>query len=52
MKTLAARREDGPAMNAALAGTARLALVYCLLFADRPRLLTDRPQGLVCDGRG
>jgi 1,4-dihydroxy-2-naphthoate octaprenyltransferase len=33
VKALAARHEDGPAMNAALAGTARLALVYCLIFA-------------------
>lgn len=33
VKTLAARHEDGPAMNAALAGTARLALVYCALLA-------------------
>jgi 1,4-dihydroxy-2-naphthoate octaprenyltransferase len=33
VKTLAARHEDGPAMNAALAGTARLALVFCLLLA-------------------
>jgi len=33
VKTLAARHEDGPAMNAALAGTARLSLVYCLLLA-------------------
>jgi len=33
VKTLAARREDGPAMNAALAGTARLSLVYALLLA-------------------
>jgi 1,4-dihydroxy-2-naphthoate octaprenyltransferase len=33
VKTLAGRREDGPAMNAALAGTARLALAYCLLLA-------------------
>jgi len=33
VKTLAARHEDGPAMNAALAGTARLALAYCLLIA-------------------
>lgn len=32
-RTLAVRHEDGPAMNAALAGTARLALLYCLLFA-------------------
>jgi 1,4-dihydroxy-2-naphthoate octaprenyltransferase len=31
VRTLATRREDGPAMNAALAGTARLTLVYCLL---------------------
>ena len=33
VKTLAAQREDGPAMNAALAGTARLALVFSLLLA-------------------
>jgi 1,4-dihydroxy-2-naphthoate octaprenyltransferase len=33
VKTLAGRRDDGPAMNAALAGTARLSLVYSLLFA-------------------
>ena len=33
VRTLATRREDGPAMNAALAGTARLTLVYCLLLA-------------------
>ena len=33
VKALATRHEDGPAMNAALAGTARLALVYCLLLA-------------------
>lgn len=33
VRTLATRRGDGPAMNAALAGTARLALLYCLLFA-------------------
>ena len=33
VRTLAARHEDGPAMNAALAGTARLALVFCLLLA-------------------
>jgi len=33
VKTIAAQRENGPAMNAALAGTARLALVYCLLLA-------------------
>ena len=33
VRTLATRREDGPAMNAALAGTARLTLVYCLLQA-------------------
>ncbi len=33
VRTLSTRREDGPAMNAALAGTARLSLVYCLLFA-------------------
>jgi 1,4-dihydroxy-2-naphthoate octaprenyltransferase len=33
VKTLVARREDGPAMNAALAGTARLSLVYSLLLA-------------------
>ncbi|HEY5998589.1 MAG TPA: 1,4-dihydroxy-2-naphthoate polyprenyltransferase, partial [bacterium] len=33
VRTLARRREDGPAMNAALAGTARLTLVYCVLFA-------------------
>ena len=33
VRTLATRRKDGPAMNAALAGTARLALVFCLLFA-------------------
>jgi 1,4-dihydroxy-2-naphthoate octaprenyltransferase len=32
-KTLAARHGEGPAMNAALAGTARLALAYSLLFA-------------------
>jgi 1,4-dihydroxy-2-naphthoate octaprenyltransferase len=32
-RTLAARHDDGPAMNAALAGTARLALVFCLIFA-------------------
>jgi 1,4-dihydroxy-2-naphthoate octaprenyltransferase len=33
VRTLATRREDGPAMNAALAGTARLTLVYCVLLA-------------------
>jgi len=33
VRTLAARREDGPAMNAVLAGTARLALAYCILLA-------------------
>ena len=33
VRTLARRREEGPAMNAALAGTARLTLVYCLLLA-------------------
>lgn len=33
VRTLATRREDGPAMNAALAGTARLTLAYCLLLA-------------------
>jgi len=33
VKTLAARHEDGPAMNAALAGTARLALAHSLIFA-------------------
>ena len=33
LKTLSTQRENGPAMNAALAGTARLALAYCLLFA-------------------
>ena len=33
VRTLAARHEDGPAMNAALAGTARLALIYCVLLA-------------------
>lgn len=33
VRTIAARHEDGPAMNAALAGTARLSLAYCLLFA-------------------
>jgi 1,4-dihydroxy-2-naphthoate octaprenyltransferase len=33
VRTLAAQHDDGPAMNAALAGTARLALAYCLLFA-------------------
>jgi 1,4-dihydroxy-2-naphthoate octaprenyltransferase len=33
VKTLVARHEDGPAMNAALAGTARLTLVFCVLFA-------------------
>jgi 1,4-dihydroxy-2-naphthoate octaprenyltransferase len=33
VRTLATRREDGPAMNSALAGTARLTLVYCLLLA-------------------
>ena len=32
-KTLVARHEDGPAMNAALAGTARLALAHSLIFA-------------------
>ncbi len=32
-RTLATRNEDGPAMNAALAGTARLSLWFCLLFA-------------------
>jgi 1,4-dihydroxy-2-naphthoate octaprenyltransferase len=33
VKTLATRHEDGPAMNAALAGTARLALAHSLIFA-------------------
>jgi 1,4-dihydroxy-2-naphthoate octaprenyltransferase len=33
VKTLAARHDDGPAMNAALAGTARLALAHSLIFA-------------------
>jgi 1,4-dihydroxy-2-naphthoate octaprenyltransferase len=33
VRTLSARHEDGPAMNAALAGTARLALIYCVLLA-------------------
>jgi 1,4-dihydroxy-2-naphthoate octaprenyltransferase len=33
VRTLRARHEDGPAMNAALARTARLALVYCVLLA-------------------
>jgi 1,4-dihydroxy-2-naphthoate octaprenyltransferase len=33
LKTLTRQREDGPAMNAALAGTARLALVFSLLLA-------------------
>jgi len=33
VKTLATRHEDGPAMNAALAGTARLALVHSTLLA-------------------
>jgi 1,4-dihydroxy-2-naphthoate octaprenyltransferase len=33
LKTLSTQRENGPAMNAALAGTARLALVYSLLFS-------------------
>jgi 1,4-dihydroxy-2-naphthoate octaprenyltransferase len=33
VRALVERRDDGPAMNAALAGTARLALVYCLLLA-------------------
>ena len=32
VKTLARRHDDGPAMNAALAGTARLTLVFCILF--------------------
>jgi 1,4-dihydroxy-2-naphthoate octaprenyltransferase len=33
VRTLAARHDDGPAMNAALAGTARLALVFSVLLA-------------------
>ncbi len=33
VRTLVARRQDGPAMNAALAGTARLSLVFSLLLA-------------------
>jgi 1,4-dihydroxy-2-naphthoate octaprenyltransferase len=33
LKTLSTQRENGPAMNAALAGTARLALVFSLLLA-------------------
>jgi len=40
VKTIKARREDGPAMNAALAGTARLALAFCLLLTVG---LTVRP---------
>lgn len=40
-RTLVTRREDGPAMNAALAGTARLAFVFCLLLAVG--LATGRP---------
>jgi 1,4-dihydroxy-2-naphthoate octaprenyltransferase len=31
--TLQTHHEDGPVMNRALAATARLALVYCVLFA-------------------
>jgi len=33
VQTLSTRHEDGPAMNAALAGTARLALAYSLLLS-------------------
>jgi 1,4-dihydroxy-2-naphthoate octaprenyltransferase len=33
VRTLAARHDDGPAMNATLAGTARLALAHCVLLA-------------------
>jgi 1,4-dihydroxy-2-naphthoate octaprenyltransferase len=33
VKTLRHRCDDGPAMNEALAGTARLTLVFCLLFS-------------------
>jgi 1,4-dihydroxy-2-naphthoate octaprenyltransferase len=33
VRALRARHDDGPAMNAALAGTARLSLAYSLLFA-------------------
>jgi 1,4-dihydroxy-2-naphthoate octaprenyltransferase len=33
VRTLHDRCDEGPAMNEALAGTARLTLVFCLLFS-------------------